>query len=189
MPRRARASWKVTSSRQRNTNHSITCTGVTAGSVQNSGVRTEFHRSGIVVVPSQSCPGPAQATGLDQMAVAGTRGVSVDAPGIDASAPPVLITTKTIGSLRSHSSWDKSVVCADGQINFMVQAMEAWFIADPQALRECFDQSFNTNTLPIPQNAESITPENLVAAIVIPIRSNVVVFALAKLNGFPRKRE
>ena len=33
---------------------------------------------------------PSQSTGLDRMAVAGTRCVSVDAPGIDSPAPSPL---------------------------------------------------------------------------------------------------
>ena len=47
----------------------------------------------------------------------------------------------------------------------MVQAMEAWFVADRRALRSHFGNRFNANALPSPQNAESIAPENLVAAI------------------------
>ena len=47
----------------------------------------------------------------------------------------------------------------------MVQAMEAWFIADPQSLTGLFGPSFRINALPNPQNAESTTPSELVAAI------------------------
>lgn len=81
------------------------------------------------------------------------------------SEKPVVNTTQTIRDLRSHNSWDAGVACADEQINFMVQAMEAWFIADPQALTERFGQNFRINALPNSQNAESTTPGELVAAI------------------------
>ncbi len=81
------------------------------------------------------------------------------------SEKPVANTTQAVSSLRSDSSWDISAACADEQINFMVQAMEAWFIADPQALTERFGQSFRINALPNPQNAELTTPGELVAAI------------------------
>ena len=81
------------------------------------------------------------------------------------SENPVTNTTQAINSLRSHSSWYANAACSDEQINFMVQAMEAWFIADPQALTELFGQNFRINALPNPQNAESTTPGELVAAI------------------------
>ena len=47
----------------------------------------------------------------------------------------------------------------------MVQAMEAWFIADPQALVKHFGQGFNINALPTPQDAETASPGDLTAAI------------------------
>ena len=57
------------------------------------------------------------------------------------------------------------MACKDDQIHFMVQAMEAWFIADRQALTRYFGRDFNTNALPSPQSAESTSPNELVAAI------------------------
>lgn len=81
------------------------------------------------------------------------------------SEMPVANTSHAISSLRSHGSWDASAACTDEQINFMVQAMEAWFIADPQSLTGLFGRSFRINALPNPQNAESTTPGELVAVI------------------------
>ena len=72
---------------------------------------------------------------------------------------------RSIRALRRHRVWEAGVRCEDGQINFMVQAMEAWFVADRRALVSYFGNRFNANALPSPQNAESIPPNNLVAAI------------------------
>ena len=47
----------------------------------------------------------------------------------------------------------------------MVQAMEAWFVADPQALIDHFGRDFNVNALPNPSEAESVPPAKLVDAL------------------------
>ena len=74
-------------------------------------------------------------------------------------------TAAAIRSLRGESYWDDCAACTNDQINFMVQAMEAWFIADPQALIKHFGQNFRSNVLPSPQNAEVTPVRELTAAI------------------------
>ena len=81
------------------------------------------------------------------------------------SERPVSDTASAIRSLRAESFWDGGVSCDDDQINLMVRAMEAWIIADPEALRKHFGPNFNVNVLPSPQNAESVAPRDMVAAI------------------------
>ena len=68
-------------------------------------------------------------------------------------------------ALRSRSYWDANAAPDDGQLNFMVQAMEAWFIADPRALSRHFGNGFAVGRLPNPQNAESISPNGLTDSI------------------------
>lgn len=71
-----------------------------------------------------------------------------------------------IRALRSRSYWDANVAPKeDERINFMVQAMEAWFIADPQTLERHFGNGFGTGNLPNSQNAESISPNRLTDSI------------------------
>ena len=74
-------------------------------------------------------------------------------------------TEHAIRTLRASNFWDVSVACDDDQINFMVQAMEAWFIADPRALIEHFGHGFNANVLPNPQNVESVSPSEAITSI------------------------
>lgn len=81
------------------------------------------------------------------------------------SEGPAPSATEAIRSLRSRSYWDANATPEDGQINFMVQAMEAWFIADPRALSRHFGNGFAAGRLPNPQNAESISPNRLTDSI------------------------
>ena len=82
------------------------------------------------------------------------------------SERPVSDTARYINDhLRAHSVWDRNLPCSDEQLHFMVQAMEAWFIADPKTFRARFGQNYNTNSLPHTQNAEAVPPADLIAAI------------------------
>ncbi len=88
------------------------------------------------------------------------------------SEGPVPSTAGFIRTLRSRDFWDANATCDDGQLNFMVQAMESWFIADPQALIERFGHRFDVKQLPNPQNAESIPPARLTDSIKRGLRSS-----------------
>ena len=81
------------------------------------------------------------------------------------SEGPASSAAEAIRALRSRSYWDANAATEDGQINFMVQAMEAWFIADPQALASHFGNGFAAGRLLNPQNAESISPNGLTDSI------------------------
>ena len=81
------------------------------------------------------------------------------------SEGPVQSRTSWIRALRGQSFWDGGVACSDEQVNLMVQSMEAWFIADPQAIARHFSQGYNGNSLPSPQNAERTAPADMLAAI------------------------
>lgn len=81
------------------------------------------------------------------------------------SEGPVTDTAKAIQCLRSRSYWDRDVAFDNDQVNLMVQAMEAWFVADPRALVKHFGKDFNNNALPKPQSVESKSPRDLTAAI------------------------
>ena len=81
------------------------------------------------------------------------------------SESPAPSAAEAIRALRSRSYWDASAAPDDGQLNFMVQAMEAWFIADPRALSRHFGNGFAAGRLPNPQNAESASPNGLTDSI------------------------
>ena len=81
------------------------------------------------------------------------------------SEGPALSAAEAIRALRSRSYWDANAAPEDWQLNFMVQAMEAWFIADPQAMARYFGDGFAAGRLPNPQNAESVSPNGLTDSI------------------------
>ena len=90
------------------------------------------------------------------------------------SEGPAPSAAAAIRELRSRSCWDASAAVDDGQINFMVQAMEAWFIADRRALASHFGDRFNAGGLPSPRNAESISPQGLTDSIAQALRASGV---------------
>ncbi|HEX8450528.1 MAG TPA: DUF4276 family protein [Longimicrobium sp.] len=53
----------------------------------------------------------------------------------------------------------------DEQVHLMVQAMEAWLIADPDTLARFYDQGFAPGALPRTQNVENIPKNDLLPAL------------------------
>jgi hypothetical protein len=49
---------------------------------------------------------------------------------------------------RPDDEWQKPAGATEDHLHLMVQCMEAWFLADRQALQEFFGQGFNENALP-----------------------------------------
>ena len=62
--------------------------------------------------------------------------------------------------LRDNDGWRTPAGADDNQAYLMVQAMEAWLMADRDALREYFGQGFNENRLPGQSDPEQI-PKNM----------------------------
>lgn len=61
--------------------------------------------------------------------------------------------------LQNSDGWRQPVGADDNQAYLMVQAMEAWLMADWDALREYFGRGFNENRLPGQRDPEQI-PQN-----------------------------
>lgn len=73
---------------------------------------------------------------------------------------------------RQGDRWDKPAKADDKDCHFMVQCMEAWFLADRATLRKFFGQGFNENALPAAENPiESMPKEHLYAALAEATRS------------------
>lgn len=68
--------------------------------------------------------------------------------------------------LHQRDKWDKPANADDIDCHLMVQCMEAWFIADRQALAEFFGQCFKQNQLPNSANSiESIAKRQLYTSL------------------------
>ena len=66
--------------------------------------------------------------------------------------------------LVSRDGWDLSGV-AEEQLHLMVQMMEAWLIADKQALAMYYGKGFGANALPARENVEQIPKPELESAL------------------------
>ena len=102
------------------------------------------------------CGGRAQAfRGFRSAAVNGDDTIVVllvDAEGPVDRAPHL--------HLQSRDGWNMDFADED-TINLMVQTMETWLVADPDALSTYYGQNFNGNVLPRGTNLEEIEKEEV----------------------------
>lgn len=75
---------------------------------------------------------------------------------VDMSAPAA--------HLAAHDQWDFQGV-DDDVIHLMVQTMETWIVADPDALRAYYGQGFRGNVLPRHQNLEEVNKSDIGQAL------------------------
>lgn len=71
---------------------------------------------------------------------------------VDAEAA---VVAKPREHLRRRDGWDLAAAQED-QIHLMVQTMEAWLLADPEALASYYGQRFNRSSLPRQANLEKV---------------------------------
>lgn len=76
---------------------------------------------------------------------------------VDSEAP---VTQQPWQHLQSRDNWDSQGL-DDRQCHLMVQAMEAWFIADIDALSQFYGQGFQVNSIPRTSNIENIPKDSL----------------------------
>ncbi|MCI0536694.1 MAG: DUF4276 family protein [Verrucomicrobiales bacterium] len=60
--------------------------------------------------------------------------------------------------------WDLSPAGED-RVHLMAQCLEAWIVADPDALAGYYGQNFNRNALPVRQNLEQELKQSIYAAL------------------------
>lgn len=79
------------------------------------------------------------------------------------SEDPVAITVAPWEYLKNRGGdmWDKPAGADDARCQMMVACMEAWFLADPEALRRHFGGNFDGGKLPPPNQAETRTKANI----------------------------
>ena len=66
--------------------------------------------------------------------------------------------------LRQQDHW-KITALQEDQCHLMVQAIEAWLVADPDAMAEFYGQGFRRNVLPRREDVEAIAKGDLMAKI------------------------
>ncbi len=66
---------------------------------------------------------------------------------------------------RQADGWARPAGAEEAQCHLMVQTIEAWFFADPQALQAYYGSEFNAGSLPVRQNVEEIPKSNHVSRL------------------------
>lgn len=78
---------------------------------------------------------------------------------VDAEAP---VTKQSPWEhLKFRDNWDAPLGVDDSQCHLMIQAMEAWFIADVSTLKQFYGQGFKENAIPRNANVETIDKDSL----------------------------
>lgn len=80
---------------------------------------------------------------------------------VDSEAP---VTVGPWGHLRVRDGWDSGDL-SDVHCHLMAQAVEAWLIADPDALASYYGQSFQRSALPRRQDVEAIPKDDLARSL------------------------
>ncbi len=60
---------------------------------------------------------------------------------------------------REGDQWDKPDKASDKHAHLMVECMESWFLADPEAMARFFGPGFNANKLPKNPNIEKVAKQ------------------------------
>lgn len=84
---------------------------------------------------------------------------------IDAEAP-VHESDSTWAHLKKREQWQRPVKASDDQCHLMVQTMEAWFIADREALQCYYGKEFNAKALSRNLNVEEISKNQLEQSLI-----------------------
>jgi hypothetical protein len=77
------------------------------------------------------------------------------------SEGPVAVGTTAWSHLKTRDKWKRPSGVKNQQAQMMVQCMEAWFLADKEALKKFYDKGFLLKALPGRANIEEISKDDL----------------------------
>jgi hypothetical protein len=81
------------------------------------------------------------------------------------SEGPVAPDVNSWAHLRTNDRWKKPKAVNDDHAHLMVQCMESWFLADPEALRSYYKRGFLIKSLPRRRNVEEIMKHDVARAL------------------------
>lgn len=84
---------------------------------------------------------------------------------VDAEAPVIEIDDAWT-HLKKRDQWQRPIGVNHDQCHLMVQTMEAWFIADRDALQRYYGKDFNVNSLSRNPNVEELAKDHLALSLV-----------------------
>jgi hypothetical protein len=113
-----------------------------------------------------ACGGRAQAFAEFQTALRSARPGDLCVLLVDSEGPvaPGSASWEHVAR-RKGDLWVRPEGVDDDQLHFMVEAMEAWLLADPEALAAYYGQGFNAGALPGRKDVEGIAKADLTAAL------------------------
>jgi hypothetical protein len=86
---------------------------------------------------------------------------------VDSEAP---VTTTPWAHLHDRDQWNSGDL-TDEHCHLMVQAMEAWFISDIEALERFYGEEFHRNSIPSTANVEQVSKANLESCLKVASRN------------------
>jgi hypothetical protein len=84
---------------------------------------------------------------------------------VDAERPVAVIEQPWHHLQQSPDAWDRPVGAEDRHGHLMVQATEAWFLADREMLKKYFGKGYNEKALPKNKNIEQVPKNALFTAL------------------------
>ena len=66
---------------------------------------------------------------------------------------------------RQGDQWTRPAAAAEAQLHLMIQAMEAWLLADPEALATFYGEGFRAAALPTTQDLETVAKRDMNRAL------------------------
>lgn len=85
---------------------------------------------------------------------------------------------------RIGDEWQRPTNATDDQLHFMVEAMEAWLVADPEALGCYYGSKFKKAKLPSRKNLEQVPKADLVKALEAATKDAKTKGGYQKSHGF-----
>lgn len=103
---------------------------------------------------------------------------------VDSEAPVSPGSPWTHVAQRPGDKWQRPSNATDDQLHFMVEAMEAWLAADPEALAVYYGSGFKKNKLPQHLNLEEVPKADLMKALEAATKDAKTKGKYAKSHGF-----
>ena len=112
-------------------------------------------------LPKVVASGP-RGSAFDKFRVARRRANSDELPMLLVdSEGPVPERRGTWSHLKTCDNWDKPRGASDDDAHLMVQCMEAWFLADKEALASYFGSGYSANAIPANPNIEEVPKRDI----------------------------